>query len=340
MRQNLEHRDQMLRDRSQINASQDRDEWNIGIVDQPITDIVNRGLIKPIRWLARDSWRILADPFVYQHDNGRYHVYAEMLNHWTGRGEIWSAVLPADGSLKDSDFKPFATNLAHLSYPSVIGDGKSVYLTMEMADSGGLHLWQLAETPHYIGCLIDRPVLDPTFYHNADGWWLFCTILNDQPNERLYVYYADELTGPWRPLPDNPVKTDLASVRPGGRIIEMEDGRLIRPTQDCVAAYGSQLTFNQILQLTRETFSEVAIRTLGPTDEYYADGLHTIASAGKYTVIDGRCWHRGPLPNLTRRVVAKCYKIRRLSKRKSMVGSMLFPSERGPRTKRADFPQI
>ena len=51
--------------------------------------------------------------------------------------------------------------------------------------------------------------VDPTlFYHNGQ-WWLAYTDERQLPNVNLFLYYADQLTGPWRPHACNPVKTDI-----------------------------------------------------------------------------------------------------------------------------------
>ena len=67
------------------------------------------------------------------------------------------------------------------------------------------------------------------------------------------------------------------------------------------------------MALTPETFQEVSFRHILPQSQYYADGIHTIAAAGAYTVIDGKRWHYGSA-NLMRAVLAKAFKMHRRGK--------------------------
>jgi hypothetical protein len=297
-----------------------RDEWNIGVVRQSAEDIVRSGIVEPIRWLEPNPWRILADPFCYQRPDGRTVVLAEMLNHWIGRGEIWGAVLPLDGNLRVEDFAPYADCHVHLSYPFRVQDETGCFFAAESWEGGGLHLWRDDGT--YVKCIVDRPVIDPTFFHASGYWWLFCTLADDQPNERLHIYYSTELTGVWYPHRSNPVKVDASSARPAGKII-MVDGEAIRPAQNCSETYGGGLVFNRIIALTPDCFHELPISTLSP-ERPYVHGLHTIAAAGEFTIIDGKRWHDELLPNMVRKIVAKGCKIQRLARKAPMNRTMRF----------------
>jgi hypothetical protein len=287
-----------------------REEWNIGVVAQTLTDIVERGIVEPVHWVESDPWRILADPFCYQRHDGRIVVLAEHLNHWEGRGAIWQALLPPDGRLRTSDFKRFARSRVHLSYPFRMQENGVTYLTMESFESGHLHLWREDPTGiAYVKSLLDRPVIDPTFYHHNDLWWLFCTFFDDRPNERLHLFFSDTLLGQWHPHPRNPVRCDITAARPAGALFKTNRG-LIRPAQNCGETYGGALALNRVIELSTTRFQEITFRDLEPTDPY-PDGIHTLAEAGRFTLIDGKRWHREVVANTIRKVVAKGFKMHR-----------------------------
>jgi hypothetical protein len=301
----------MIRDRGTTNQPWARDEWNIGVVAQTIEDITLRGIQEPVHWLKPDPWRILADPFCYRQQNNDFIVLAEKLNHWVGRGEIWVAILPDDGKLQTSDFKPFAKAAVHLSYPSQIHDGENYFLILESWESGGLHIWRKKDNRFmHFRQLLDGPVVDPTFFWDGSLWWLLCTFNDGTENNHLYAFYSHAITDNWRPHRLNPIKVGLRGTRPGGQMFAVND-MTIRPAQDCSRTYGGGLVLNQLLTLTPDRFEEITLRHIAPQSSYYCDGIHTISGAGQFTLIDGKRWHSG-IANFPRKVIVKGCRTQRL----------------------------
>jgi hypothetical protein len=289
-----------------------RDEWNLGIVHQTISDIVRRGIVLPIRWFPGNSWRIFADPFCFRGEDGTVTILAEMLNHWNGRGEIWSAIVEAGDDPLNAKFRPHIRSSAHLSYPSYIREGDTTFATMESFEVGELFLWRLNGSQwRFEKTLLARPAIDPTIYHDGELWWLFCTFADDRPDENLHLFYAKSLLEEWVPHPSNPIVSNRANARPAGELFQV-DGMLIRPAQDSSITYGGRLILNRVITLTPDTFNEVPFRTITPQSDYYADGVHTISAAGDYTIIDGKRWHRG-FGNVGRRITAKALKMYRMT---------------------------
>jgi hypothetical protein len=287
-----------------------RDEWNIGVVDQTIDDIARHGIEKPVRWFPPHPWRIFADPFCVVHPDGGVRVMAERLNHWIGKGEIWSAIVPAGDDLLTARFDRYLTAPVHLSYPSYVQDGPATYLAVESHELDGLFLWRQDGAQWCREKMVLRgPVVDATFFYDGTLWWIFCTFGDDKPDECLYVFYSRSLLGDWTPHPLNPVKKDRASARPGGSLFHV-DGMLMRPSQDCSKTYGGGLVLNHVVSLTPDIFLEVPYRYISPPSAYYRDGIHTIAAAGNCTVIDGKRWHRGAA-DPARIIVAKILKMHR-----------------------------
>lgn len=270
-----------------------REEWNLALVDQSADDIAQRGLIGPIRWWPpQERWYGLADPACYTTADGGLLLFAERLNWLTGRGEIWAAVVPPGGDPIAARFSPWARAATHLSYPFPFFTGGTAYLTMETSGLGALFVWRMQDGRWVQRKIMDRPALDPTFWH-GDGWWLFCTFADDDPDRNLHLFYADSLDGPWQSHPSNPVKIDLGSARPAGPLFRSA-GRLIRPSQDSTKTYGGGVVLNEIIQLDRWGFREQSIRHLAPIGAYM-HGLHTLCPAGARTIIDGKRWGHHPL---------------------------------------------
>lgn len=288
-----------------------REEWNIGVIRQTARDIVERGIVAPVRWLEPlHPWYGLADPACYTLRNDNRIILAERINYFTGRGEIWTAHLPVH-STRISNFLPWAKAPVHLSYPFPIIEADDFYVTMETADAGKLYLWRRTPGGGWVDTILfDRPVIDPTFWRDAERWWLFCTFADDEPDKNLYLFYADKLYGPWIPHSNNPVKSDLASARPAGPLFRATN-RLIRPGQDSTQSYGSAVVLNAVTELTPTSFREYGVRRLMPQADY-PDGLHTLCPAGDVTLIDGKRWGFNALDPLRYAMVGLRKRLRRL----------------------------
>jgi len=147
--------------------------------------------------------------------------------------------------------------------------------------------------------LRDLKALDPTPALLFGRWWLFANIpaYGAGTLDELHLFHADSPLGPWTPHRDNPIKSDVRSARPAGRIFE-DNGQCYRPAQDCSTRYGSAVTINRILELNPERYEEIEMGKVGPNWCPGVEGVHTFNVAGNLTVIDcllkRRRWrHRG-----------------------------------------------
>jgi hypothetical protein len=133
------------------------------------------------------------------------------------------------------------------------------------------------------------PLLDATLFQYGKDWWFGASVPAPKGAEcELHLYYADELMGPWRPHPANPVKVDVRSARPGGTPF-WHEGALYRPAQDCSRTYGGSVAFNRVVRLTRNSYIEECVARLEPAaNATYARGLHTVSAAGNATLVDAK----------------------------------------------------
>ena len=275
-----------------------REEWNIGIIRQSASDIVRRGIVQPVAWFDQtDPWHGLADPACHIYPDGSRWLFAERTNYWHGRGEIWFAEVPPGVGLTTAKFRRWAVAKTHLSYPFPFSTGADLCITMETGSAGQLGLWRYHHGEWLQTVLLNRPVIDPTFWHERNSWWLFCTMADDAPDKNLHLFFADRVEGPWTPHPGNPIKSDITSSRPAGPLFRSA-GRLIRPGQDCDRSYGSAIVLSEVTELTRTTYQEQIIRRLPPQGDY-PDGLHTLCPAGEnLTIVDGKRWGFTPIDPL------------------------------------------
>ena len=183
----------------------------------------------------------------------------------------------------------------HWSYPYVLEHEGETYCIPETADAGEATLHRLTDDGFEpVATLLPGvAVLDPSLVLHDGRWWLFCTH-RDGPllNTALHLYGADALTGPYRPHPDNPVKLDVGSARPGGTIFRV-DGALFRPGQDCRGDYGAALVLHRIDELSWDRFRETPVTTLRPGGPYPA-GLHTLSIGHGLVAVDAKRYAFSP----------------------------------------------
>src|SRR5690606_24256465 len=120
--------------------------------------------------------------------------------------------------------------------------------------TSGVHEWTLE------GVLLDDIHAADATLHEIDGrWWMFvCSSAKGQHNwDELHLYHADSPMGPWAPHRRNPVKIDVRSARPAGRLFAT-DG-LYRPAQDCSVRYGYATAINRIRALSPSEFREETV---------------------------------------------------------------------------------
>jgi hypothetical protein len=182
--------------------------------------------------------------------------------------------------------KPF-----HLAYPFVFKYEHIIYLIPETAENGTveLYIWDdKAEEFHFKKVLIDIAGVDVSVVNFEGRWWLFCGLKNNSPNEKLFIYYSDELTGTYKAHTLNPVKTNPAGSRPAGQFIIKNDV-LYRPAQHSVNWYGEKIDWFKISKLTPSSFVEELVGEISPQQSWtHNKGLHTFSKSSEIMVVDAK----------------------------------------------------
>ena len=254
--------------------------WSIGIYtgDSPFNLKPSAQIRNPV--LTRASvtdvpTEFVADPFMLDG-----HMFFEVLRADTQRGEIGLAT-----STNGCDWTYQQIVLReefHLSYPYVFKWQDVRYMIPETLGANAAWLYQADEFPlHWSrkAKLIDGPCADPSIVRCNDLWWLFVCPMPYR-HDTLKLYFAEELTGPWREHPRSPiVRGDKCRARPAGRMLTLND-RVIRFAQDCVPQYGTRVRAFDILELTTTTYVEVentASPILQPSGNgWNANGMHHV----------------------------------------------------------------
>jgi hypothetical protein len=266
------------------------DDWNIGVVDAPISSLVSRSQPPEVNWAPVQRGHYAADP--YGRWNGdELEVFYEDFLHARDAASIARRIWRRDGGWGDP-----AGGLdvgTHLSYPFLIDHDGQRFMLPESRASGSLVLYR-EEAPGgpwvpHATLDVSGDVGDATIVRHEGHWWLFGVgpdRLN--PATELMVWYADQLEGPWTPHPLNPVVVDVRSARPGGPFFTA-DGVLYRPAQDCSTGYGDRVAIKRINLLTPERVDEEVVSWLDPErDGPFPYGLHTLTGVGDVTLVDGK----------------------------------------------------
>ncbi len=276
--------------REQYQRAFRHDHWHVGVVDAPIEAFLEPDARFGVRWLPLPGFgRYYADPFGRTGPHGTDLLFEEF-DFRTNRGAVvWSR---EDGDGTFSRPEPVIELPHHVSYPFLFERQGTVYCIPETAHAREVALYRAVEFPRrwtkVVTLLNGVAGVDSTILEHDGRLWLLCTDLDDGPFSKLRIWYAEDLLGPWRAHPANPVKRDIRTARPAGTPFRVR-GRLYRPAQDSSRTYGGSLALNEIVCLTPSEFREETVARVGPfRDGPHAHGIHTLSSLGDRTLVDGK----------------------------------------------------
>jgi hypothetical protein len=237
----------------------------------PQWSVALRNASGPFVPVESERQRFYADPFLYAR-SGKTFLFVEDYSDATKKAVISAAEVVGD-RLADAPV-PVLERPYHLSYPLVFAKGEEIFMLPETVGNSSLELYRAVAFPwkwQLESVLIEGMALadaTPVFHENR--WWLFASMAQHGTTDQdeLFIFYSDKLAGPWRPHPENPVKSDCRSARPAGRIVS-RGNRLFRPAQDCERAYGSGIVWHEIIELSPSRFQETEIARVRPPYDLY-----------------------------------------------------------------------
>lgn len=264
-------------------------EWNLGISNQNFLKEFARVeaggvLVLDIKWMKhKQSHSFFADPFIYYLESSQAYVLAEEYLYPRKKGVIsMCRIERCSGKLRS--LRTVLEEECHLSYPFYDRNSQSM-----IPESCRLGRWS---SYHKVGNemevdeqLSSLPLIDATPVSWKGEKYVFASLLPNALSE-LYVYHLNQ-NRELVPLPGNPVKTDIATARCGGKFFEF-DGRLFRIAQDSTLRYGEAIHIMEVLSLSPTEYSEqlycdVELRS----DGKYPLGCHTLNFEDDFIVVDG-----------------------------------------------------
>ena len=233
--------------------------------------------------------RFWADPFPLEHD-GRHFIFFEELVFAEGKAHIAVVEVGRNGACSQPQRvleRPY-----HLSYPFLIEADGQLFMVPETAQNGTVELYRCLHFPDR--WILEKVLLqvphcvDATLHFSEKKWWMFVNIGCDDADvhDELHLYYAESLLGEWHAHRLNPIKSDVRSARPAGRLYA-RNGQCYRPAQIGTPLYGSGISINEVLTLSPDDYREQEVaRFVAPsTDSIF--GVHTINRGGSLSVVDG-----------------------------------------------------
>ncbi len=249
--------------------------------------------------LIPEKDRYWGDPFIVYKDN-LYYIFIEEKIYATGRGSIVCLTLDNAGTLQSHQV--ILERSYHLSYPFIFEYRGEMFMLPETAQNRTLEVYRCVHFPNQwesAGTLMtDIYAVDATLLEYQNKWWLFANVKenNGSSLDALHLFFSeDPLSKRWTPHPQNPIVRDIRSARSAGRIF-MQDGRLIRPSQDNSRRYGYAIRFNRIDALSETEYQETTLSSFEPPRHTKILATHTFNQADDLTVIDAviRRWKFSP----------------------------------------------
>jgi len=235
--------------------------------------------------------RFWADPHIIYEDE-IYHIFLEEFLYAQNKGHIILFQMDKNGQILNK--KKILEKSYHMSYPFVFKSEDTYYMIPETHSNHTIELYESTNFPFtWKFCknlMSDIDAVDTTIFHHNDKWWLFTSISKyDQIKtwDNLFLFSTNNLIdGIWEAHPCNPIVSDIRKSRSAGKIF-LDNGNIIRPSQDSSQGYGSGIVLNKI-QFDEENYTETKLKTLKPNWDSRISGLHTIQYDSGLTMIDAK----------------------------------------------------
>jgi len=232
-----------------------------------------------------------ADPFVVV-ENDKYFLFVEEFIYKKNKAHI--SVLSLDKSGQVLKSVRIIERPYHMSYPFIFKIDGTFYMIPETSRNRTIQLFKCTAFPdkwEFVkNVMTGLSAVDSTVFYHAAKWWLFTSI--DQTDNsvgnstELFLFFTDDIfSGEWHGHPVNPVISDIRKARMAGKIF-VEEGMIIRPSQDCSVRYGRGFSLNQITKLSMEEYEEKEIIQVEPFWDKNIRGTHTFNFDKDFTVID------------------------------------------------------
>lgn len=284
--------------------------YYIGFIDKVDINLPVAERFSKIKWLRENQYSAgwFADPFIYKIDGNRIQLFVEEWVDYNKKGRIsfLDVSKTEEGEYVLERVHPMLELDTHLSYPIYIYDNGKTFVYPENYQSGKLVLYEYDESQQKLinPCtIIDEPLVDTSIIKIADSYFAFGTLVKQRSFEDTkftYVYRSDSLLSGWSLF--QIIENNRKEER-GAGLIFSDQGRLIRPVQNCEHIYGEDIIMNELLY-ENGGFSERFLTRLEPDHHMFRGvAMHTYNEFGTLCVIDGQEYKRYRIARLIKRLI-------------------------------------
>lgn len=228
-----------------------------------------------------------ADPLLFE-DGDKTYLFVEAFNRKTYKGDIGFFDIK-DG--KASEFELLIENNFHMSYPLVFKHGGKYYMIPESEENSTVDLYVAEDFPR--NWKKDTTLLSNVHYADT-------TLLEYDSKKYLFTYKPEG--GLWKLLifeldmnkkevsPFQTITYQENVCRPAGKFYTDEQGRILRPVQDCRGGYGNGTMIYEVKfvngQFVETMIDEYDNTKLTIDGKPGVDNFHTYSRTSKYEVVD------------------------------------------------------
>ena len=225
--------------------------------------------------VVNNKYSFYADPFFST--NGSL-IRTEALNKLTGLGEIIELdaenLQYSDAILKEGHFSyPFSLIYNENEY--LLPETSSQYSQIVLSNSRDI------ETKIALKGLEKFRLVDATLIQDDEAFFLFAGIAGSSM-DCLYLFYSNDLFGPYYEHPYNPIVIDPSCARMGGRFKKL-NGNYYRFGQNNTYGYGQSLSVMKIISLSKDVYLEEKVSNFNLES---GSGPHTIDNYDNEVIID------------------------------------------------------
>ena len=261
-------------------------KWNLSKTKVDLLAFISEGELRGVNQLLigqtakiPNSYSGYADPFV---DHRSEKIYVEGIKKRTNIGQI----LVLDFVDLDSVVVVTGAYEGHTSYPYIIRDNGDLYLMPEVASWSSPLITGISNNEKSVSQLIKGlecyRLVDATHFVWRDIHYIFAGH-KDSSADLLYLFYSDQLLGPYETHPCNPIVMDVSCARMGGPVLVHGD-RLFRFGQNNSRDYGDGLVCSEITVISPFEYTERKIFQVKVHGA--AAGPHTINFASEWAIFD------------------------------------------------------
>jgi len=240
--------------------------------------------------------RFWADPFIVKFDD-MYYLFFEELIYKENKGTISCIKLLKDGS--HSTPIEVLNKEFHLSYPFIFKFQNKLYMIPETLENKAIDLYECKKFPEKwnfkFTLLNNIQAVDSTILFHDNLFWLFCNIKSNKTKttwDELHLFYTNDfLNNEFQSHPMNPIVSSRKYSRPAGNIF-MDNGRLIRPAQNCTKHYGYGIEFREIIKLSQTDYLEKKAKSIYPDNFKGINSIHTYNQLESISVFDAKIKRR------------------------------------------------